>query len=246
MTNWRESGLNAMHHVILERWSRAESAIHRRDARIKLLAALVFLGIVATTPPLNWLCFATYFVALLIATSIAKLPVVGIMQRAALVLPFSFVFGITTWLIGDHARAIGLFEKSYLSAWAALWLAGTTPLPRLLKAAEWFGVPRLLILVIQFLYRYLFVLSEQGQHMRLAAACRAGSQGASRALFRAAAGALAVLFARSYQRADGIHRAMQSRGFTGTFPAVSLGRLTLADAAFFALAILPVLAVRFV
>ena len=235
-----------MHHVIVERWSRTQSVIHSRDARIKLLAALVFLIVVATTPPLEWLCFATYVTVLLIATLTAQLPLLGLLERAALVLPFSLVFGITTWLIGDHARAIGLFEKSYLSAWTALWLAGTTPLPRLLKAAEWFGVPRLLILTIQFLYRYLFVLSEQGQHMRLAAACRAGSRGAARAMWRAAAGALAVLFARSYQRAEGIHRAMQSRGFTGTFPAVALGRFTLADAAFLALAVIPVVAVRFV
>ena len=235
-----------MHHVILELWSRSESPIHRRDARIKLLAALILLIVSATTPPLEWRCFAAYFTALLIATLAARLPLGGLMGQAALVLPFSLVFGITTWFIGDHARAIGLFEKSYLSAWTALWLAGTTPLPRLLKAFEWFGAPRLLILVIQFLYRYLFVLSEQGQHMRLAAACRAGSTGTARALFRAAAGALAVLFARSYQRADGIHRAMLSRGFTGTFPAVALGRLTLADAAFLALAVIPVLAVRII
>lgn len=234
-----------MHHVILERWSRTPSVVHARDARIKLLAAIIFLIVVATTPPMNWLCFATYTTALLIATLTARLPLPGLIKRAALVLPFSLVFGITTWLIGDHARAIGLFEKSYLSAWTALWLAGTTPLPRLLKAAEWFGVPRLLILTIQFLYRYLFVLSEQGQHMRLAAACRAGSQGTAKALFRAASGALAVLFARSYQRAEGINRAMYSRGFTGTFPAVTIGHLTAADAAFLALAIIPVVAVRF-
>src|SRR5450432_424467 len=159
---------------------------------------------------MNWWCFAAYVVALLVATFSAGLQVWGLMKRAALVLPFSLFFGLTTWLIGDHARAIGLFEKSYLSAWTALWLAGTTPLPRLLKAAEWFGVPRLLILTIQFLYRFLFVLSEQGQHMRLAAACRAGTQSPLKPLWRAASGALAVLFARSSQRADGIHRAMQS------------------------------------
>ena len=233
-----------MHHVILERWSRTQSVIHNRDARIKLLAAVLFLIVVATTPPQRYLCFGTYSAALLVATLTARLPLLGLLERAALVLPFSLVFGMTTWLIGDHARAIGLSEKSYLSAWTGLWLAGTTPLPRLLKAADWFGVPRLLILTIQFLYRYLFVLSEQGQHMRLAATCRAGSQGAAKSLWRAAAGALAVLFARSYQRADGIHRAMLSRGFTGTFPAVALGHFTMADAAFLALALIPVIAVR--
>jgi cobalt/nickel transport system permease protein len=234
-----------MHHVILERWSRAQSLLHRRDPRIKLLAVLAFLIAVATTPPLAWHCFAVYVSLLIIATLAARLPLSGLISRAALILPFCAVFAITTWLVGDHARAIGLLEKAFLSAWTALWLAGTTPLPRLLRAAEWFGVPRMLILVIQFLYRYLFVLSEQGQHMRLAASCRAGVNSAARALFRAAAGALAVLFARSYQRADGIHRAMQSRGFTGAFPAVALDHFTTADAAFLAIAVIPAVAVRF-
>src|SRR5258708_2384003 len=130
-----------MHHVILERWSRTRSVIHDRDARIKLLAAIVFLVVVATTPPLNWLCFGTYAAVLLVATLTARLPLLGLLERAALVLPFAMIFGVTTWFIGAHARAVGLFEKSYFSAWTALWLAGTTPLPRLLKAAEWFGVP---------------------------------------------------------------------------------------------------------
>ena len=43
------------------------------------------------------------------------------------------------------------------------------------------------------------------------------------ARFRAAAGALAVLFARSYARAGEIHRAMLARGFPGYFrPLVEL------------------------
>ena len=234
-----------MHHVILERWGRTRSILHRRDARVKLVAALMFLIVVATTPPTRWACFVAYAFLLTVATVVARLPLTALLERAALVLPFTLVFGVTTWLIGDHARAIGLFEKSFLSAWTALLLAGTTPLPRLLHAAEWFGVPRLLILTIQFLYRYLFVLSEQAQHMRLAAACRAGSQPATRALFRAAAGALGVLFGRSYQRAEGIHLAMQSRGFTGSFPALTVEKFTWADAAFLVAALVPIGGARF-
>ena len=70
---------------------------------------------------------------------------------------------------------------------------------------------------MQFLHRYLFVVSEQAQHMRLAAESR-GSAGGSRFRrwrVRAATGALAVLFARSYNRAEGTYRAMLSRSFEG-------------------------------
>ena len=37
-----------MHHVVLDRWSRGESALHRRDARAKTIAVLVFLIVLAT------------------------------------------------------------------------------------------------------------------------------------------------------------------------------------------------------
>ena len=37
-----------MHHVTLDRWSRGESVLHRRDARVKVLALAAYLVAVAT------------------------------------------------------------------------------------------------------------------------------------------------------------------------------------------------------
>jgi cobalt/nickel transport system permease protein len=69
--------------------------------------------------------------------------------------------------------------------------------------------------------------------MRLAAACRQGrARGGGRSGFRAATGALAVLFARSYERAEGIHRAMQARGFTGRFALLYSTRFEARDGVF--------------
>jgi len=52
------------------------------------------------------------------------------------------------------------------------------------------------------------------------------------ARFRAAAGALAVLFARSYARAEDIHQAMLARGFQGRFHLRSAARFRWQDALF--------------
>jgi cobalt/nickel transport system permease protein len=62
--------------------------------------------------------------------------------------------------------------------------------------------------------------------------------------FRGAASALAVLFARSAERAESIHRAMVARGFDGRFPALRAHRATFADYAFAALACCAVIALR--
>lgn len=234
-----------MHHVVVEQWSRGSSFLHARDARAKLLATLVFLILVGTTRNGVHVRFALYALLLAVACVAAKLPVAGIFARALGVLPFSATFALVAWLTGDGIRALALLEKSYLSAAAALLLVASTPLPNLLRGLEALGVPRLLVLVVQFLYRYLFVISGQAQHMRLAAQCRAGLTPLRELAFRSAAGALSVLFARSYQRAEGIHRAMAARGFNGRFTTLSPARFDRRDAMFLAGAAALPLMVRF-
>jgi len=225
-----------MHHALaVDRWSRGASPLHARDARAKLGAALVFLIAVSTTRPGAHLAFGLYAVLIVAAAALARLPIAALARRAALVLPFSATFAAITWWSGDPARALALAEKSLLCGFAALLLIATTPVNDLLRALEWLAVPRPLILVIQFLYRYLFVISEQAQHMHLAAQCRRGI-GVRRsrflARFSAAGGALGVLFARSWERADGIYRAMLARGFQGHFQRLAPLRFSAGDAVF--------------
>jgi cobalt/nickel transport system permease protein len=224
-----------LHHVVLERWSRGSSFLHRRDARAKILALLVFLIVVAISNRAFELVALCYLGLLLAAVVAARLPVLGALRRAAVVLPFSLTFAGLCWISGEPRRAALLVEKSYLSALAALLLVATTPLPQLLRGLDMLGVPGFLLMVAQFLYRYLFVITEQAHRMRLAGLCRGGLKRGSRG-FRAAAGALGVLFARSYERAECIHRAMVSRGFQGHFQLLSITRFRLEDAAFLCVA----------
>jgi cobalt/nickel transport system permease protein len=226
-----------VHHVVVESWSRRTSPLHARDARAKLGALLVFLIAVSTTPPESQMAFAGYATLMVVAMLLARLPMAALLRRALLVLPFSATFALITWLGGYPMRAISLGEKSFLSGLAALLLVATTPLAELTRGLESVRVPRSLLLVIEFVYRYLFVISEQAQHMRLAARSRGSS-------FRASGGALAVLFARSWERADGIYYAMLARGFNGRFPSFSVARFAAQDAAFLILAAGAVIAIR--
>jgi cobalt/nickel transport system permease protein len=210
---------------VVETWSRRRSLLHDRDARAKLGALLAFLIAVSTTSPEFQAAFAGYAALLLTAILLARLPMAALLRRALLVLPFSATFALITWFGGYPMRAISLGEKSFLSGLAALLLVATTPLAELMRGLESLRVPRSLLLVIEFVYRYLFVISEQAQHMRLAARSRGSS-------FRASAGALGVLFARSWERADGIYYAMLARGFNGRFPSFSATEFAAADAAF--------------
>ncbi len=214
-----------MHHVVLDRWSRGRSPLHDRDARVKLIALLAFLTALATTRHgVPWIA-AGYAALLLAGILLARLPLLAVLHRATFVLPFSATFAIASWLSGDVHRAIALLLKSYLSALAVLLLLATTALPELMRALETLHAPRVVALVIQFLYRYLFLISGEAQHMLLAARCRAplpARRGALQSRFHSAAGALGVLFARSFARAEGIQNAMAARGFAGHFPVLNV------------------------
>jgi cobalt/nickel transport system permease protein len=228
-----------LHHVVLEKWSRGASGLHRRDPRVKMLALLIFLVVVATAHTQLLLLAAGLLLFLGAGMVWARLPIVPVLLRATIVLYFTAIFAVVSWLSGDPERAVALLVKTYLSALAVLLVVSTTRISVLLQGLEMARVPRFLLMIVQFLYRYLFVISEEAQHMRKAALSRgAGLHGtvARRTRFQAAAGALAALFARSYGRAEDIHRAMLSRGFTGEFRTLETPQFRLGDVLFFCVA----------
>ncbi|MFB3825313.1 MAG: energy-coupling factor transporter transmembrane protein EcfT [Bryobacteraceae bacterium] len=230
-----------MHHAVLDEWSRRESPVHRRDARAKLIALAAFLVAVATAQRQAAGLLVLDSLLLIVWAAAARIPLAGALARAAVVLPFSLAFAGMTALAGDPQRAWMLLAKSYVSGLAVLLLVATTPVPKLLRGLESLGTPGFLVMVTQFIYRYLFVLSEEAQHMRIAAL----SRGMRRMPFRAAAGAAAVLFARAHSRAAAIHHAMLARGFDGSFRTLTAPRFGWKDGAFTLAAAMAPLALRF-
>ncbi len=193
-----------MRHLLLDQWSRCTSPVHSLSAHAKLASLFVILITLSLIPYPPLLIPAAVLVGITIAS---RLSVTALLGQAALILPFSALLALVAWLSGDPTRALALLAKSYLSALAALLFAATTPLPAWTTALQSWHVPKTLISIIQFVYRYLFVIAEEAHAMATAARARGGFR------FSAAAGALAVLFARSWQRAESVHRAMLARGY---------------------------------
>jgi len=193
---------------LVDQWSRRSSPLHALDARAKLTALLLLLAGISLSQP--WWLLAD-FAFLLTATVVSRLPTPALFKRAAFVLPLSAVIAAVAWFSGDTARAATLLGRSYLSALAALLFAATTPFPAWTAALRSWRIPPALISILQFVYRYMFVIAEEAQTMSAAARARGGFR------FSAAAAAIGVLFARSWQRAESVHRAMIARGYRGRF-----------------------------
>jgi cobalt/nickel transport system permease protein len=220
-----------LHHFELDQWNRGNSFLHRRDARAKIAGLFVLLLCIGLTPAAFAAWLWLYALLPLAGLRAARIPLSRALAFAAAVIPFALPVAVVQWPAAGWTMALALVVKSYVSALSALALVATTPLPKLAQGLVSLGAPRFLVLVTQFVYRYLFLVSEQAQHMRLAAASRGAAGGSrySQARLRAAAGAVGVLFARSYQRAEGTYHAMLARGFSGKIHTVEAERLTVVD-----------------
>ena len=95
------------------------------------------------------------------------------------------------------------------------FLALNTPVTDLTMCLGRLHVPRLLVELMELIYRFIFVLSETAGSIRTAQASRLGYQGLRRSL--SSLGTMASLvFLRAWRRADRIYAALESRGYAGS------------------------------
>ena len=143
--------------------------------------------------------------------------------------------------------------KSWISVQAALILAFTTPFHELVDGLRQLRLPRIMVAIISFMYRYLAVLTDEASRMMRARAARsAGAPGEGRRPradgARRAGGSLrwraavtgrmaGSLLLRSYERSERIYAAMQARGFEGTLRHMHGRGATAREALAFALVI---------
>lgn len=219
-----------MRHARVERWARGSSFLHRLHPAAKIAATLVMLVCISSLQRDALVVLAIYLLLLLAMVYAARLPVLAVFTTAAAILPFACSFALISLVAGQRERALLLILRSYLSSCAALLLVATTPMPALISSLELLRVPRFLLLVMQFLYRYLVVLFAEATAIRDASTSRGG--GIRTLQWEQAGAAAGVLFARSYHRANAIHQAMEARGFEGSIPTLFQPLFTVRDATF--------------
>lgn len=204
-----------------------ESALHRLDARAKVLTTLVFIVCVVSFDRYEiaaLLPFLLYPVALL---ALAGLPAGYIARKVAVVLPFAVMVGLfnplfdrqvllqfgTLDIWGGWLSCASIVLRTILTAGAAIILVAITGFPALCAALERLGMPRVFAVQLLFLYRYLFVLTDEGGRVARARQLRAcGKKGLELRHFGSLLGHLLL---RTWERAERIHMAMLARGFTG-------------------------------
>ena len=229
-----------MHIDVFDQYTHSHSIIHDLDPRVKVIITVAFVFSNALLPDGSWLAFIISWLFILLINELTQLGIGYSLKRSFVVLPFLLVAvtaifsplgeSLVEWDLGfivlnptkfGIIRFISIVIRSWLSVQMAILLIATTQFPSLIHAFEHLRVPRILTTIIAFLYRYLFVLTDEVVRLLRARESRSaglpGKKSGGKLLWRIKiVGSMAgQLFLRSYERSDRIYNAMLSRGYTG-------------------------------
>jgi cobalt/nickel transport system permease protein len=221
-----------------------DTPLAHRDPRAKLLVTLGFL--VALT------AFDRYQVASLLPLSLypvwlavqSDLPARLMGRALALALPLALLLGLFNPLLdrapmlvlggvtlsGGFVSLVAILLRATLAACAGLILIASTGMPAVCGALSRLGAPRAFAIQLQLVYRFLFVLLEEGQRLLTARALRAGAR--QRLDLAEYAPLLGQWLVRSIERAARVHQAMLARGFKGELLPAGRWHWTPADTLF--------------
>lgn len=232
----------SLHAHLLDPYHHGDSWVHRADARVKLILAVLFILISALTPTGIWAVYLLLLSLVWAAVLVSGLGIRFLLKRSLLALPF--VLAALPLLVSVDGRPLAVVSlgpvtltisqaglqrfasvvlRSWISVQAAILLAATTPFPQLLVAMRALRIPRLLVAIVGLMWRYLFVIADEAVRLMRARAARSGHPeqadtrvGGSLAWRARVTGGMAGnLLLRSFDRSDRIYQAMLARGYDG-------------------------------
>lgn len=228
----------------LDSLSYRDTIINRLDPRAKVLVTMAFIVAVVSFPKYALTSLIPFFFFPLVMASLADLPLGFLAWKLVVVSPFALFIGIFNpfldrqilvqlgpfTITGGWVSFGSVMVRFVLTVGAALILIATTSFPGICNGLEQLKVPKLFVIQLMLLYRFIFVLTEEALRIVRARRMRSfGEKGPSLRLFVQIVG---VLFLRTVDRAERIYWAICNRGFDGEIRTLERLRFTGRDAAF--------------
>jgi len=213
----------------LDQLAMSDSAVHRLDPRVKVLVTLAYIVSVMSFSRYELAALIPFFLFPVVMISLGGLPPHYIFKKILILCPFVMLVGVfnpvfdrelmiqlgPVGISGGWISYASIITRSVLTVSGALVLVGVTGFPAVCRACEQMGMPRAFAIQLTFLYRYIFVLTDEGIRMSRARELR--SFGAKGLTMKAHGSLLGHFLLRTWERAERIHMAMLSRGFSGEF-----------------------------
>lgn len=204
-----------------------DTPAHRLDPRAKIATAAFFVITLVSFKTSEVGRLLPFFLFPFWLAGLGGIGLGFILRRLLIVSPFALF--VAVWNpIFERETALVLWGVNVSGGWLgfasimlrfaltvsiAVILVATTGFQRLCSALGRLGVPAVLVTQLQFLYRYIFVLGDEGA--RLARARQLRSFGGSGHGLRVFGQMVGSLLLRALDRAERISLAMRCRGFSG-------------------------------
>lgn len=231
-----------MHHAHIDKFAYLDSPIHSLDSRVKFIAVIVYTFLVISLPPARFSILMCYAIGPFVMLVIGKIPLRFAFKQVIMVSPFILVlalscpfydrslmevaFGPYNWNMScGWIRCFTILGKFTVTMLALIALTSTTRFSDLLTGMQRLGMPKLLIVQLGFLYRYIFVLIDKAHHIIQARSGRCLRNLGFKQELKTAGSMAGSLLVRSIDSAEKISIAMQARGFKGTWRSLSVGKL---------------------
>lgn len=151
--------------------------------------------------------------------SLAGIPLSYLVKRLLIFLPFVGSMAVSLPLSQGLDRGWDLmFQimfRGCLAFLVSLWLVNVMPFEQLLITLRKLRVPAVVVAILAFMYRYVFVVWDELDKMRTARNAREFSGGSLWFRWKTLSQLIGMLLIRSLNRAERIHGAMCSRGWDG-------------------------------
>ncbi|MDQ1273633.1 MAG: cobalt/nickel transport system permease protein [Planctomycetota bacterium] len=185
-----------------------------RIGTILILFVLIGLGLLD-----NLFCLLLYLLIINVFAVLVARKTFVTAWRCKGVLIFFILTGVTLlWTKEGRSLAPVLVTKMLVMwLWAVMWITWVG-FERILLTFERLRVPSVLVQIIAFTARFLPILSERLKMMLAAQASRGAKRGVHPLQLRNLAGGVGCLLLASFEQAENVERAMQSRGFSGMYP----------------------------
>ncbi len=234
---------------LLDTLSYKDTFVHRLDPRIKLVVTLAFILFVVSFQRYELTRMIPFFIFPVFILSLGDIPLKFILKKLFVVSPFALFVGVfnpvfdTTPMYvfngfsvsGGWISFLSIITKFILTVSSALLLIATTSFYGVCSALEKLKVPKIFIVQLLLLYRYLFVLA--GETMQTVRAKNTRSFGKGSTDVRLFINITGVLALRTVERSDKIYQAMCSRGFDGEIRLLRRHKIGWVDIAFAIIAI---------
>lgn len=252
-----------MHFNLADAYLDTQSLLHRADARVKVATTFLLIILIGLTPAGAFGAYVGFFAIMMAGAVAARVDPLTVIRRSLVSLPFtaaaiSLIFTVPGnslgtvpglgWQLSEPGvvRFFSIVFKSMISVQAAVLMMLTTHFTDMLWALGALRVPKVLVGIFSFMYRYIFVLADEALRLTRARDARSavieGGPDFGRSLaFRAQTTGRMIgnLFLRGYARSERVYQAMLARGYQGEIKQLTPHHITTSD---MLVGILPLLA----